>query len=122
MEAIQEHAPVPGAGIDADDARRPGVPMEAKVPHPMGSAHWKVPEQQPDPGNILKRKGLPGLTPVFGTTLPPRGLSGWMRRAAYEIPEHKTSHWFVLLLADRVAAVEQRQDVRMLEARGGANF
>lgn len=29
-----------------------------------------------------------------------------MRRAAFEIPEHKTSHWLTLLLADRVDVLE----------------
>lgn len=92
---------------DASPSQRPGVPME-QDPKPVGHAHWTTPERQPDPGNILKRKGLDELTPVFGTAVPPRGLSGLMRRAAYEIPEHYTSHWLVLLLADRVDAVEDR--------------
>jgi hypothetical protein len=95
-----------GAAIDAPASRRPGVPMEAEPRHRIGAAHWTSPERQPDPGNILKRKGLDDLTPVFGTTLPPRGISGAMRRAAYEIPEHHSSHWLVLLLADRVDAIE----------------
>jgi len=80
--------------------------MEIYPPRPAGNAHWHTPERQPDPGNILKRKGLEQLTPVFGTTNPPRGLSGLLRRAAYKIPEHATSHWFVLLLADRIDAIE----------------
>lgn len=99
-----------GQAADADPTRRPGVPMEAKPPHKMGNAHWDEPERQPDPGNILKRKGLDELTPVFGTTLPPRGLSGVMRRAAYEIPEHHTSHWFLLLMADKVDVIEHNLD------------
>ena len=74
----------------------------------MGNAHWIVPDRQPDPGNILKRKGLEELTPVFGNTVPPKGLSGVMRRAAYQIPDHRTSHWLMLLLADRVDALEWR--------------
>ena len=97
---------VPGAAIDATRDRRPGVPMENLPPRPAGAAHWREPERQPDPGWVLKRKGLPELTPVFGTSVPPRGLSGAMRRAAYRIADHKTSHWLVLLLADRVDALE----------------
>ena len=97
---------IPGAGIDAGRARRPGVPMEHLPMRPAGNAHWSVPERQADPGNVLKRRGLEELTPVFGTAVPPRGLSGWMRRMAYQVPEHHTSHWFVLLLADRVDALE----------------
>ena len=91
--------------VDADLSQRPGVPMEAE-PRPVGAAHWKAPDKQPDPGYILKREGLDELTPVFGTSIPPRGLSGVMRRAAYRIPEHHTSHWLMLLLADRIDAIE----------------
>lgn len=99
---MNTHAP------DASQNERPGVPMEKARPTPVGNAHWLTPDRQPDPGNILKRKGLAQLTPVFGTSLPPKGVSGLMRRAAYEIPEHFTSHWLVLLLADRVDALEWR--------------
>jgi len=95
-----------GAGIDSKREARPGVPKERQPPAPVGNAHWTEPERQPDPGNVLKRADLDELTPVFGTSVPPRGISGAMRRAAYRIPEYQTSHWFVLLLADRVDAIE----------------
>lgn len=95
-----------GDAPDADPVNRPGVPMELDPPRPAGNAHWDAPARQPDPGGVLKRSTLDALTPVFGNTVPPRGLSGLMRRAAYQIPEHHTSHWLVLLLADRVDAIE----------------
>ncbi len=97
-----------GAGSDAEMDRRPGVPMEANPPRPMGAAHWTTPDRQSDPGGILRRKGLQELTPVFGVTVAPRGISGLMRRAAYSLPDHYTSHWFMLLLADRVDALEDK--------------
>jgi hypothetical protein len=56
----------------------------------------------------MKRPGLEQLTPVFGTSCPPRGLSGMMRTAAYKIPDHFTSRWLVLLAADRVDVLEDR--------------
>lgn len=96
---------VRGPAIDAPRERRPGVPMEEK-PHHIGAAHWDMPERQQDPGYVLKREDLDELTPVFGTASPPRGISGMMRRAAYKIPEHHTTHWFMLLAADRVDAIE----------------
>jgi len=99
---------IPGRGIDATPARRPGIPMENDPPRPAGAAHWRQPESQRDPGNVLKRRDLDVLTPVFGTSVPPRGLSGLMRRGAYRIPEHYVSHWLVLLLADRVDAIEHQ--------------
>lgn len=108
MNSIERSSHADREAVDADPQNRPGVPMELEVPRPAGHAHWSEPERQDDPGNVLKRKGLEQLTPVFGTTVPPRGLSGLMRRAAYGIPEHFTSHWFALLLADRVDVIEDR--------------
>jgi hypothetical protein len=97
-----------GAGADARQAQRPGVPMEKEPPEPAGNAHWLQPDEMENPGWVLKRAGLEKLTPVFGTSVPPRGLSGIMRTAAYKIPEHFTSHWLLLMAADRVDVVEDR--------------
>jgi len=94
--------------MDTSMEQRPGVPMEKEAPAPAGNAHWLTPEKMPDPGYILKRANLEELTPVFGTASPPRGLSGVMRTAAYKIPEHFTSHWLILLAADRVDVLEDR--------------
>jgi hypothetical protein len=91
--------------------------MEVSPPRPVGCAHWEEPERQPDPGNILRRESLDELTPVFGTAVPPRGISGWMRRIAYRIPEHHTKHWLVLLLADRMDALEHNP-VRLIPIIG----
>lgn len=102
-----------GHAVDASAERRPGIPMEWDPPHPVGGAHWTEPARQLDPGYVLKRKGLDQLTPVFGTTLPPRGLSGALRRAAYEIADHKPAHWLLLMLADRVDVIEAHP-LRML--------
>jgi hypothetical protein len=46
--------------------------------------------------------------PVFGTAVPPRGLSGKIREAAYRWPDHHMRHWTMLLFADRVDAWERR--------------
>lgn len=97
-----------GDAIDESVSRRPGVPMETSPPHPIGAAHWTEPERQSDPGNVLKRKDLRALTPVFGTATPPRGFSGLLRRLAYRVPEHYTSHWLMLMVADRVDVIEHR--------------
>jgi hypothetical protein len=99
---------VPAAGVDSSYRQRPGVPMENEPPRRAGAAHWDQPERQYDPGHVLKRRGLPELTPVFGTSVPPRGLSGLMRRGAYSIAEHRVGHWFLLLAADRVDVIEDR--------------
>jgi hypothetical protein len=72
-------------------------------------ARWEEPELQPEPEvPVLKRVELEELPPVFGTAVPPRGLSGLLRRRAYAIPEYATRHTLLLLVADRVDVVESR--------------
>lgn len=47
------------------------------------------------------------LTPVFGTSSPPRGLSGVIRKYAYRrFSEGRAAHWLLLIGADRVDAIE----------------
>jgi hypothetical protein len=47
------------------------------------------------------------LTPVFGTSTPPKGLSGAIRKVAYaRYSEARAAHWLLLLAADRVDAKE----------------
>ena len=98
-------APRDARAVDAAQESRPGVPMEAE-PHADPGASWEEPERQRSAARHFKRKGLPHLTPVYGTAQPPRGLSGVMRQAAYDIPEHKPSHWALLMAADRVDVLE----------------
>ena len=45
------------------------------------------------------------LTPVFGTSAPLHGVSGRIRRFAYErFSEARAAHWLILIAADRVDA------------------
>jgi hypothetical protein len=46
------------------------------------------------------------LPAVVGTSTPPSGLSGMMRRAAFRYSESDWTHWLMLLGADRVNVVE----------------
>lgn len=42
------------------------------------------------------------MTPVFGTSTPPKGISGAMRKYAYrKYSEGRAAHWLVLIAADR---------------------
>ena len=92
-------------GVD-DPGSRPGVPMEAEA-SPAEGAHGP-PRRQDNVGTHLVRAGLEEPTPVVGTAQRPHGLSGVIRRRAYEIPEHYARHWSLLLLADRVDVMEDR--------------
>lgn len=109
MKQFTEYRPGPDGAFGADRALedRPGVPMEAE-PAPAEGVSWEeIPRQH---GRLmhLHRRGLTRLTPVFGTSVPPRGISGIMRRVAYRIPEHYARHWLLLLAADRVDVLEGR--------------
>ncbi len=97
---------VPDRGVDRPEDR-PGVPMET-APRPVGGAHWTTPERQVPTVPVLKRMEIDALTPAFGTAQPPKGLSGAIRRLAYNVPQHKARRWMMLLMADRVDMIENR--------------
>ena len=104
----QEHANEPVYGADLSRSERPGVPMETE-PRPItATVHWSDPERQRPDRRVTKRRELRQLTPVFSSAIPPRGLSGALRRAAYRIPETHPQHFLTLMLADRVDVMEHR--------------
>jgi hypothetical protein len=97
---------IPGWGADLDHADRPSVPRLRFDPAATG-ARWELPEQQPEHRPRERSIEHQRLTPVFGTSTPPRGLSGIVRRYAYRrYSEGRAAHWLLLLAADRVDAVE----------------
>jgi hypothetical protein len=99
---------IPGWGVDLDRADRPAVPKERFAPESTG-AHWDFPERQIERWPRERSIEHSMLTPVFGTSCPPRGLSGLIRRYAYRrFSEGRTAHWMLLMLADRVDVAESR--------------
>jgi hypothetical protein len=99
-------ARIPGWGVDLDPNDRPSVPMMKYDPEATG-AHWHFPERQPEKWPRERSIEHKFLTPVFGTSTPPRGLSGMIRRFAYRrYSEARAAHWLLLIAADRVDAVE----------------
>lgn len=99
-------ARIPGWGADLDPADRPSYPKLELQPDLTG-AHWRFPEQQPEPWPRERSIEHRFLTPVFGTAQPPRGLSGRLRKLAYaRWSEGRTAHWLALIAADRIDVVE----------------
>src|SRR5690606_37715736 len=88
-------------GVDRDISRRPGYQLYRPV------EPWPFTRHPP-----TQQAGKPAVprqpTPVFGTSCPPRGLSGIIRTAAYRVPDHLPRKWLLLLLADRVEATGPR--------------
>jgi hypothetical protein len=96
-------ARIPGWGADLDPSDRPAFPKFDTSPT---GAHWELPEQQPEKWPRERSIEHERLTPVFGTSTPPRGLSGVIRRYAYRYSEGRAAHWLLLIGADRVNAWE----------------
>jgi hypothetical protein len=99
-------ARIPGWGADLDPRDRPSVPRLQFDPNLTG-AHWEFPDRQPEKWPRERSVEHTFLTPVFGTSCPPKGLSGVMRTYAYKkYSEARAAHWLLLLAADRVDALE----------------
>lgn len=99
---------IPGWGADLDPKNRPAVPRERFDPE-FGGAHWEFPDRQPELWPRERSIEHKFLTPVFGTSCPPRGLSGKIRRYAYaRYSEGRAAHWLLLLAGDRVDVFESR--------------
>jgi hypothetical protein len=82
------------------------VPRERFDPSATG-AHWDVPERQPEKWPREHSIEHASVTPVFGTSTPPKGVSGRIRRHAYaRYSEARAAHWLLLVAADRVDAFE----------------
>jgi hypothetical protein len=101
----QLRAEVPGWGVDLDPADRPSWPKERR--DLTTGAHWHFPDRQTTHGFRERSIEHEMLTPVFGTSVPLRGLSGVIRRLAYaRFSEGRAAHWLLLVAGDRVDAVE----------------
>lgn len=112
MEMEQTRIPsgVPGWGADIPKANRPGVPRERQVEKEDNGVRWQAMDRQQPHIKIHKSIERPSLTPVFGTSCPPKGLSGLLRDQAYKMGEDKISRWMMLILADRCDVIEGRMD------------
>ncbi|GAB3035914.1 hypothetical protein [Spirosoma pulveris] len=95
-----------GWGIDADPNNEPTYPLKNYTGDDHQRLNWERPPQQAQTVEILHSNERPNLTAVFGTSSPPSGLSGAIRRFAFRFSESEYGHWLPLLLADRVNVVE----------------
>jgi hypothetical protein len=115
----RDYREINGWGADLDPANRPSYPRElpADVMTARGDVrHWQRPQQK-----VYMSNEHPGLTPVFGETCPPAGLSGMLRDYAFQFGEATNRHWMTLMFADRVNVLESRmRDPRTLVTLGVA--
>ncbi len=102
----EQYAHIPGWGIDADPKNDPTYPMRNRANDHHEGSNWERPSQQPVDIELLKSIERPTVSAVFGTSVPPSGLSGAIRRLAFKQSESEYGHWLPLILADRVNVVE----------------
>ena len=97
---------VKGWGVDADPKNDPTYPMKNRNNGEHAGYTWERPTQQPRSVEVLHSNERPNVSATFGTSTPPAGLSGVIRREAFKYSENSYGHWVPLMLADRVGMVE----------------
>lgn len=102
----QDFPHIKGWGVDADPHNNPVYPMNERAEGASPEREYARPPQQPADVELLQTTERPSPSAVFGTTVPPAGLSGLIRRFAFKYSENRYRHWLPLLLADRVQVVE----------------
>jgi hypothetical protein len=107
MEPIpSQFAHIKGWGIDADPENEPTYPMKNYTGDDHKRTNYQRPDLQKPTVEKLQSNERPSLSAVHGTSVPPSGLSGMLRRFAFRYSEGMFRHWLPLLLADRVNVVE----------------
>lgn len=101
-----QHPHIKGWGIDADPENDPTYPMKNYTGDDHKRLDYERASQQPLDMEILHSNERPNVTAVFGTSSPPSGLSGMIRRFAFRYSESSYGHWLPLLLADRINVIE----------------
>lgn len=102
----EKHRDKNGWGMDADPKNDPTYPMKNRTNEEHKGYSWERPTQQFVDMEILHSTERPNITAVFGTSAPPSGLSGMIRRYAFRYSENHYGHWLPLILADRINMVE----------------
>jgi hypothetical protein len=97
---------IPGWGIDAEPRNDPTWPMRDRSEDDSPGRHWIRPPQQPESVEVLMSVEHAARPAVFGTSSPPSGLSGEVRRIAFKFSESRWIHWLLLMLADRINVAE----------------
>jgi hypothetical protein len=103
---VKDPSQITGWGVDADRRNDPTYPMKVRNNGEHAGYTWERPPQQPINVEILHSNERPNVSATFGTSTPPRGLSGMIRRFAFRYSESSYGHWLPLMLADRVGVVE----------------
>jgi hypothetical protein len=104
--ALTDTSAIPGWGVDADPRNDPTYPMRHIEDQATRGLSWPRPDQQTPDVEILMSIEHNRLPAVVGTSMPPSGLSGAIRRYAFRRSESDWMHWLLLMGADRIGVVE----------------
>ena len=96
---------IEGWGVDADPKNDPTYPMKLRNDGEHSGYSWERPPRQQPTVEVLHSNERADLTSVFGTSTPPSGPSGALRRLAFKYSESSYGHWLPLVLADRLSVV-----------------
>jgi hypothetical protein len=102
----EDYKNIPGWGMDADPENEPTYPMKNYTGDDHNRINYERADQQPQTVEILMSNERPAITRVFGTSVPPSGLSGAIRRYAFKHSEDRYRHWLPLIFADRINVYE----------------
>jgi hypothetical protein len=107
IESLRDRfAHIPGWGHDVDPDNEPTYPMKHYTGDDHERLNYERPTQQPLTVEILKSNERPNITSVYGSSTPPSGLSGAIRRYAFKYSEGSFGHWLPLIMADRINVIE----------------
>jgi hypothetical protein len=106
QKRVIDPSTVKGWGVDANPENDPTYPMKTRNNGEHAGYSWQRPAQQPIDVEVLHSNERPNITAVFGTSTPPRALSGMLRRFAFKYSESSYGHWLPLMAADRIGIVE----------------
>jgi hypothetical protein len=103
MENLADkYSHIKGWGVDANPQNEPTYPMKKYTGDDHNRLDYEKATQQETDVEILHSNERPSVSAVFGTSTPPSGVSGAIRRYAFKHSESSYGHWLPLLLADRI--------------------
>lgn len=103
MENLADkYSHIKGWGVDANPQNEPTYPMKKYTGDDHNRLNYEKAAQQESDVEILHSNERPSVSAVFGTSTPPSGVSGAIRRYAFKHSESSYGHWLPLLLADRI--------------------
>ena len=105
-QKLVDTSAIRGWGVDANPDNDPTYPIRHLQDQQTRGLTWTRPAQQSPDVEILRSIEHNRLPAVMGTSTPPSGLSGIIRRYAFRRSESDRWHWLLLMGANRPNVVE----------------